>query len=153
MAWVDALALRKDEKVVDSWIGFREIIGATFDVTIEEEKKHRRRVTVKERKEGLLVLTTQRLLFLEGMEPDNKQLGESVKLSLIDIDTEKVWFERAPLKPLDDVPGYDTHIFRLKRVGKRKDFNKFKKLLEEYIKKRNEQLAKEAQKVVKFRIN
>lgn len=153
MAWVDALALRKDEKVVDSWIGFREIIGGTFDVTIEEEKKHRKRVTVKERKEGLLVLTTQRLLFLEGMEPDNKQLGESVKLSLIDIDTEKVWFERAPLKPLDDAPGYDTHIFRLKRVGKRKEFNKFKKLLEEYIKKRNEQLAKETQKVVKFKIS
>lgn len=153
MAWVDALALRKDEKVVDSWIGFREIIGSTFDVTIEEEKKHRKRVTVKERKEGLLVLTTQRLLFLEGMEPDNKQLGEAVKLSLIDIDTQKVWFERAPLKPLDEVPGYDTHIFRLKRIGKRKDFNKFKKLLEEYIKKRNEQLTKERQKVVKFRIN
>lgn len=153
MAWVDALALRKDEKVVDSWVGIREIIGATFDVTFEEAKKDHKRISVKERKEGLLVLTTQRLLFLEGIEPDNKQLGEAVKVSLIDIDTQKVWFEKAPLKPIDEVPGYETYIFRLKRVGKRKEFKKFKKLLEEYIQKRSEQLTKEAQKVIKFKIS
>lgn len=153
MTWVDALALKKDEKVVDSWQGIREIIGGTFDVTLEESKKDRKRITVKERKEGLLVLTTQRLLFLEGQEPDNKQLGEAVKVSLIDVDIQKVWFEKSPLKPIDDVQGYETHIFSLKKVGKRKEFNQFKKLLEEYIQKRNEQLKKETQKVIKFKMN
>jgi hypothetical protein len=150
MAWVDALALRQDEKVVDSWQGIREIIGGTFEVTLEGNKKDRKRITVKERKEGLLVLTTQRLLFLEGQEPNGKRLGESVKVSLIDLD--KVWFEKAPLKPFDDVKGYETHIFSLKKVGRKKDFDKFKKLLEEYVQKRNEQLKKEAQKVIKFKI-
>ncbi len=152
MTWVDALALKKDEKVVDSWQGIREIIGGTFDVTLEESKKDRKRITAKERKEGLLVLTTQRLLFLEGQEPDNKQLGEAVKVSLIDVDIQKVWFEKSPLKPIDDIQGYETHIFSLKKIGKKKEFNNFKKLLEEYIQKRNEQLKKETQKVIKFKM-
>jgi hypothetical protein len=150
MSWIDALALKKDEKVVDSWQGIREIIGATFEVTLEPEK-HRKRITARERKEGLLVLTTQRLLFLEGQEPDNKRLGESVRVSLIDVD--KIWFEKAPLKPIDEVKGFETYIFKLKRVGKKKEFNEFKKKVDEYIKKRNEQLQQEAKKVVRFRIN
>jgi len=151
MTWVDTLALRKDEKVVDSWQGIREVIGGTFEVTLEEDKKERKRVTVKERKEGLLVLTNQRLLFLEGQEPDGKQLGESVRVSLIDVD--KVWFEKAPLKPVDEVAGFETHIFSLKKVGKKKEFNAFKKLLEEYCQKRKEQLEKETRKVIHFKIS
>jgi predicted RNA-binding protein with RPS1 domain len=108
---------------------------------------------VREHKEGLLVLTTQRLLFLEGLEPDGKRLGESVKVSLIDVDIEKLEFEKAPLRPIDEVPGYETNVFRLKRVRKKKEFNKFKALIEEYINKRNQQLKEEIKKVVKFTIN
>jgi predicted RNA-binding protein with RPS1 domain len=153
MTWVDALALRNDEKVVEAWHGIREIIGGTFDVTLHEGQKNRRRLTVREHKEGLLVLTTQRLLFLEGLEPDGKRLGESVKVSLIDVDIEKLGFEKAPLRPIDEVPGYETNVFRLKRVRKKKEFNKFKALIEEYINKRNQQLKEETKKVVKFKIN
>ena len=152
MTWVESLALRKDEKVVDSWQGIREIVGGTFEVTLDEEKekKERKRVTVKERKEGLLVLTNQRLLFLEGQEPDGKQLGESIKVSLLDVD--KVLFEKAPLKPSDEEPGFEKHIFSLKKVGKKKEFNAFKKLLEEYCQKRKEQLEQETKKVVRIRL-
>jgi hypothetical protein len=152
MTWVDTLALRKDEKVVDSWQGIREIVGGTFEVTLEEEKnkKEQKRVTVKERKEGLLVLTNQRLLFLEGQEPDGKQLGESVKVSLLDVD--KVGFEKAPLKPIDEVEGFETHIFSLKKIGKKKEFNAFKKLLDEYCQKRKKQLEQETKKVIRIRV-
>ena len=38
MTWVDTLALRKDEKVVDSWQGIREVVGGTFEGTLEEER-------------------------------------------------------------------------------------------------------------------
>jgi hypothetical protein len=153
MTWVDALALRHDEKVVEAWHGIREIIGGTFDVTLEEGQKNRRRLTVREHKEGLLVLTTQRLLFLEGLEPDGKRLGESVKVSLIDVDIEKLGFEKAPLRPIDDAPGLETNVFRLKRVRKKKEFNRFKELIEDYIKKRNLELKDETKKVVKFKID
>jgi hypothetical protein len=152
LTWVETLALRRDEKVVDSWQGIREVVGGTFEVTLEDEKdkKERKRVTVKERKEGLLVLTNQRLLFLEGLEPDGKKLGESVRVSLLDVD--KVGFEKSPLKPVDEVAGFETYIFSLKKVGKKKEFNAFKKLLEEYCKKRKEQLEKETQKVVRIKL-
>jgi hypothetical protein len=150
MSWVDALALRKDEKVVDSWQGIREIIGQTFDVSLERDKKEHKKVVTRERKEGLLVLTNQRLLFLEGQEPDGKQLGEAVKISLIDLD--KLWFEKAPLKPIDQPAGLDTYVFSLKKVGKKKEFNQFKKLVDEYCKKRKETLEKETRKVFRFKI-
>jgi hypothetical protein len=148
MTWIDALELRKDETVVDSWQGIREVIGTTFEVTLKGDKKNQ--VNTTERKEGLLVLTNQRLLFLEGQEPDGKQLGQSVKLALIDVD--KVWFEKAPIKSLDEPEGFETHVFSLKKVGKKKEFNAFKKQLDEYCKKRREQLNRETKKVVRFKL-
>ena len=150
MSCLDALALRKDETVVDSWQGIREILGETFEIALEDEKKECKRVRTKERKEGLLVLTNQRLLFLEGQEPDGKKLGESVKVSLIDLD--KIWFEKAPVRPIDQENGLETHIFTLKKVGKKKEFEAFKKLLDEYCQKRKQQLQKDAQKVVRFKL-
>jgi hypothetical protein len=150
MACIDALELRKDETVVASWQGIREVLGETFEVALEDEKKECKRVRTKERKEGLLVLTNQRLLFLEGQEPDGKKLGESVKVALIDLD--KVWFEKAPIRPIDEINGLETHIFTLKKVGKKKEFNAFKKLLDEYCKKRKEQLEREARKVIRIKL-
>jgi hypothetical protein len=149
LTWVDSIALKKDEKIVDSWQGIREIIG-TFEVKSDEDKKNeRKKVITKERKEGLLVLTTQRLLFFEGHELVGKQ-RESVKVSLLDVD--KILFEKAPLKPIDEEKGFETHVFSLKKVGKKKEFNKFRKLLDEYCKKRKEQLDQETRKVVKFKL-
>jgi hypothetical protein len=150
MSCLDALELRKDEIVIDSWQGIREILGETFEISLEDEKQECKRVRTKERKEGLLVLTNQRLLFLEGLEPDGKKLGESVKVALIDLDN--VLFEKAPIKPVDEVTGLETHIFTLKKVGKKKEFKKFKKLLDEYALKRKEQLQKESQKVVRIKL-
>jgi len=48
MTWVDTLALRKGEKIVDSWQGIREVVGGTFEGTLEEEKnkKEQKRATV-----------------------------------------------------------------------------------------------------------
>ena len=151
MSWVDALALRIDEAIVESWPGIREIIEETFDVSPELKKKGTKKVTTNVRKEGLLVLTNQRLFFLEGQEPAGKKLCQAVKVSLIDV--EQVSFEKAPLKPVDEVAGFETHVFRLKKVGKKKEFNAFKKLLDEYCKKRKEQLEKDARKVVRFKIS
>ncbi len=149
MSWVDALGLRDGEVIVDSWQGIREIIGETFEVPVGKEKE-RQKITTKERKEGLLVLTNQRLLFLEGQEEDPAHLGEGIHVSLMDVD--KVWFEKAPLKSVEKVEGYETHIFKLKHVGKKKDFDNFKKLLDEHIKKRKEELSLRAKKAVRFKI-
>lgn len=50
MTWIDTLALRKDEKVVDSWQGIREVVGGTFEVTLEEEKNK------KEQKRAIILI-------------------------------------------------------------------------------------------------
>jgi hypothetical protein len=50
--------------------GIREIIDATFGVALEGDKKQQKRATAKDLKDGLFVLTTQRLLFLAGQELD-----------------------------------------------------------------------------------
>jgi hypothetical protein len=148
---VDAPILRIDERVIDSWRGIHEVIGDTFEVSLDQKEKAPTKVTVKEKKEGILVLTNQRLLFLEGQEPDGKRLGESVRVSLIDVD--KVWFEKAPIKYVEEVKGLETHIFSLKKVGTKKEFKAFKKLLEEHCQKRKEQLEKETKKVVRFKVS
>lgn len=136
--------------MVDSWQGIREIVGKTFDFSMERDKKEHKKVVTRERKEGLLVLTDQRLLFLEGLEPDGRQFGESVKVSLIDVD--KLCFEKSPLKPIDEKEGFETYVFTLKKVGKKKQFKAFKKLVDEHIQKRKEELAKETRKTVRFQL-
>jgi hypothetical protein len=145
MSWVDYLVLRKDEKIVDSWQGIREIIGEPVEVAMEEKQKRNQKAYIKERRDGLLVLTNQRLLFLEQPEPNEKDLEESVMMSLIDVD--KLWFEKAPLDKPETIDGFETHVFTLKQVGKKKEFNRFKKLVEDYCKKRKEELDKMTKKV------
>jgi hypothetical protein len=76
--------------------GYWEIIE-TFDVPPELHTKENKKLKVKDRKDGILVLTNQRLLFLEGrdsQEFSEKKLYESIRVSLIDVD--KVLFEKAP---------------------------------------------------------
>jgi hypothetical protein len=151
MSWVDALELHQDEKVVDSWQGIHEILGETFDVSLDKEKeKEKKKVTTQERKEGLLILTNQRLLFLEGQEPDAKKLSESVKVSLIDVN--QLLFQKAPLKSIEEVKGYETHVFTLKKVGKKKEFKAFRKLVEEFVQRRKKELDEETRKVTSFRV-
>jgi hypothetical protein len=153
MSWVDGLALRKDETVVDSWHGIREIIE-TFDIPPELHTENKKKLKVKDRKEGILVLTNQRLLFLEGrdiQEPPEKKLSESIRVSLIDVD--QVLFEKAPIESVKKVEGVETYIFSLKRVGKKKEFRAFKKLVDEHCQKRREQLEAKTKKTTEKAIN
>ncbi len=153
MSWTDALALRKDEKIVGWWQGLREIIGRTYEVTPQEGEKQKKpqKANVLDSREGLLVLTNQRLLFLESQDPEGKELDESVSMSLIDVD--KVLFERAPLDEVERVHGFETHVFSLLDVGRKKEFKEFKKLLDEYCAKRKEQLKADTKRVIRFKID
>ena len=66
-------------------------------------------------------------------------------MSLIDVD--KLWFEKAPLDKPEKIDGFETHVFTLKQVGKKKEFNHFKKLVEDYCKKRQEELSKKTKEI------
>jgi hypothetical protein len=151
LAWLNALKLRIDEVVVDSWPGIREVIGETPEPTLDQNKSNRKKLTIKEKKEGMLVLTNQRLLFLESFGLDGKKIGESVKVSLIDVSD--LWFEKAPIKEVnEDSKDFQTFYFRLKDVGKKKQFKAFKKLVEEYCTKRIKEYEEETSKVARLRV-
>jgi hypothetical protein len=150
LAWLNALTLRIEEVVIDSWEGVREVIGETPELTLDKNKKDNKKVTIKEKKEGILVLTNQRLLFLEYLGFDGKKIGESVKVSLIDVGD--LWFEKAPVKQVCDSKDFETFYFRLKDVSRKKQFKAFKKLVEEYCAKRIKEYEKETSKVARLKI-
>ena len=151
MAWLNALTLGVDEEVVDSWEGIREVIGELPEINLNQSKKGNKKVAIKEKKEGLLVLTNKRLLFLESVGLDGDKIGESVRVSLIDVtDLE---FEKAPIKKVDKVEGFETYFFRLKKVGKKKQFKTFKKQVEEFCAKRKEQYEKETSKIARLKVS
>ena len=52
---------------MDSWEGIREVIGETPEINLNQKRNQNKKVTIKEKKEGLLVLTNRRLLFLESV--------------------------------------------------------------------------------------
>ena len=52
----------------------------------------------------------------------------------------------------DEVEGFETHIFSLKKVGKKKEFKAFKKLLDEYCQKRKATLEQETKKVIRIKL-
>jgi hypothetical protein len=134
MSWLTLFKLHKDEEIIDSWQGTREVIGPEYTLPCSQNGKEK--VTANVQKDGLLVLTNQRLIFLEGKEPDYKKIGESIKVTLLDVND--VSFERSPVKHVEEAAGFETHVFSLKKVGKKKEFNKFKKLLDKYINKNKE---------------
>jgi hypothetical protein len=151
LGWMDACALRANEKVVDSWEGTREVVRESFDNKANEEGKNHDKVMVRERRDGLLVLTNQRLLFLEAQEPYGKPISESVKISLIDVD--KILFEKGPNKSTQNEQSLIKHFFLLKKVRSKRDFKSFQKLLEEYCQRRHEQIAKESRKTFHIKIS
>lgn len=136
---------------MDSWEGIREVIGETPEINLNQKRNQNKKVTIKEKKEGLLVLTNRRLLFLESVGLDGGKIGESVKVSLIDVSD--LGFEKAPIKKVDEVEGFETYFFRLKKVGKKKQFRAFKKLVEEFCAKRKEQYERETRKVARLKVS
>ncbi len=132
MSWINTLKLREAEVIVDSWKGTRHIKGPFYIENSSQDKKGQKD-TADVEKDGLLVLTNQRLIFLEGQEPDYKKIGESVQVSLVDLN--EVSFERSPVRHVEEPAGIETHVFSLKKVGKKKEFNKFKRLFDQYIDK------------------
>lgn len=155
VSWVDALDLRRDERIIDFWEGVREILASSFEPLAGHEKKSDRefkRAWVKDRREGLLVLTSQRLVFLEPVyDGDGKrELEQPVEVSLLDVG--RLWFEREPMDVPEKVHGYDTFVFSLKGVGGKREFLRFKGLVEEFCVRRREQLRSDTGHVVRFRV-
>ena len=134
-AWESSIILGKGEKIVSSWKGNREI---------SEEKMISGR-TAKTTKvvNGALVLTNQRLIFLEGHGVFNPSYHQALSISLGKVEAISMGGLMIPfISIVDDAK---THIFHLQGVGK-KQFEPFRKLIIEHCQKRREEIEVEKKK-------
>jgi hypothetical protein len=125
-SWGSSVALEKDEKIVDSWRGTREIMDETSEGSSEGKKVWK----VKEKRKGFLVLTNQRLLFLDEQQVVENNYDQVVAVPLVDVSG--MWMERVPVRSIPEKEGFETHAFRLVKVGNKGEFEEFKRLIEEY---------------------
>ena len=143
---VDSVLLAKDEKVVNSWQGTREIVEQT--VAEDSGKKNFR---VKERKNGTLVLTNQRLLFVEKEKSKENSQCKEVNVPLIDVSN--LFMEQPPLEWVDSAPKIVSHVFRLKKVRDKKKFEEFKKQVDEHCQRRRVQVAEQTKEKVHMKLS
>jgi hypothetical protein len=139
MAWIDSILLEKDESIIEKWEGERELIEKTH------EKSKKQKWKIKDHKDGFLVLTSKRLLFVEAQENSDMPFDEPVEIQLANFSDS--WMQKQPFENIEEKPVLETHVFRLKKVGKKKDFDNFKNLINKYCNQRKTELAKGKNKV------
>jgi hypothetical protein len=110
-----SVTFRIDEKVVNFWEGKRAIVKEPEK--IEVGKKYRLKST--DWKEGYLILTTQRLLFVDNESAVN-QVSEVSLLNLAEL-----FRRKTPTEIESPSDGY-TFVYRLRDIRRKKEFNKFK---------------------------
>ena len=118
MSWGNYILLQKDEKVVSSWKGIWITTRNPIPEKRDEAVKRKETEKASERKKGYLVLTNQRLMFI-----DEEQTMVTIPLEKF-IET---WMEKTPVK-IDSPANAETYAFRLSNV-KKKNFSKFKELI------------------------
>jgi hypothetical protein len=119
------LVLEKDEKIVDSWQGTREIMEETSGSS--EAKKIWK---IKDNRKGVLVLTNQRLLFLDEQESVENVYDQVAAVPLIDVNG--MWLERVSDSYVPGNEGLEAHAFQLVKVENKGEFEEFKRLIGEY---------------------
>lgn len=136
MSWTQAIILEKDEKVISSWKGNREVIyhkGAFSEESV--------------RKNGFLVLTSQRLLFLEEHGFVGKSYHQVLAMSLMSIGGVSMGGTFSRFVSIAENAGdnVQTHIFHLVGVGK-EEFEPVRSLIIETRNKRREEIEQEKRK-------
>jgi hypothetical protein len=89
-------------------------------------------------------LTTKRLLFLEEQNKGEKTYQQTVEAPLTEI--EDIWMEKETTNLIPEKGGGKTHVFHLAKIGERKNFEKFKQLIEEYYRTRKKDSQHEGEK-------
>lgn len=140
MPWESSIILEKNEKIVTSWRDNRE----TAVQKIERQQYGRGIVyTAKERKNGFLVLTNQRLLFLEKHGVFGKSYHQTLTIPLPKVGgISMVEMLNPSISIADD---FKTHLFHINEVGKN-EFEPFKQLITNQCRKRRDEIETEKKK-------
>lgn len=138
--WQSSIIFEKGENVITSWHGDYEI----RERVVEKGALGTRKMTeVKKKVSGVLVLTNQRLIFLQEHGIFGKSYHQVLTIPLERLGAISLGGALMPFISISD--GVETHIFHIKGVGK-KEFESFKQLITEQCRKRREEIEAERKK-------
>lgn len=140
MSWESSILLEKVERIVNSWRGNREM---TEKVVVRGSYGRKRVEDAKERKNGYLVLTNQRLLFLEEHGVFGKSYHQVLAVPLLNIQGISMGGLLVPFISVADDMG--SHMFHVVGVGKN-NFEPFRQLVMDNCRKRREEIEAEKRK-------
>jgi ribosomal protein S27AE len=135
LSWEVAILFQKDEKVVNSWYGDHEV---PTQMVVQGTTRN-----TKIRNKGVLVLTNQRLLFLEEHGIFGKSYHEAVAISLPKIQGISMGGTLMPFVSIADE--IQPHVFHIDGIGKN-EFDHFRSLIIEQSQKRIEEIEAEKKK-------
>jgi ribosomal protein S27AE len=135
LSWEIAILFQKNEKTITSWYGNREIVT---QVVVQGTSRTR-----KVPKKGVLVLTNQRLLFLEEHGIFGKSYHQIIAIPLARIQGISMGGTFRPFVSVADEA--QLHVFHIDGVGK-DEFDPFRSLIIEQSQKRIEEIEAEKKK-------
>ena len=140
MSWETSILLEKGEKIVTSWRGNREM---TEKVVVRGSYGRKRIEDAKERKNGFLVLTNQRLLFLEEHGVFGKSYHQVLSIPLMKFNGVSMGGMLIPFVSIAD--DLETHMFHISGIGKN-EFAPFRQQITDECRKRKEEIEAEKKK-------
>ena len=137
MSWESSILLEKGEEIVTSWRGNREM---TEKIVVRGSYGRKRMEDAKERKNGFLVLTNQRLLFLEEHGVFGKSYHQVLAIPLMKVGGISMGGSLSPFVAIAD--DMETHKFHIYEVGKG-EFEPFRQFIADECRKRREEIEAE----------
>lgn len=140
LSWESSIILEKDEKIVNSWWGNREVT----EKVVEKRSFGRKKISeAKERKNGCLVLTNQRLMFLEEHGIFGKSYHQVLAVPLMKVGGISMGGRISPFVSIAD--DMETHTFHIVGLGAN-GFEYFRQVITEQCLKRKAEIEAEKKK-------
>jgi hypothetical protein len=139
LSWQNALLLENKEKILFSWYGDHE----TAETVIVKNGYHKTTQQVKTRKNGFLVLTNQKLVFLEEHGVFGKSYHPIMSIQLAKLGGISMGGTLMPFVSIADESA--TNIFHLQGIGKN-EFEPFRAYIADACSKRKNDLENEKKK-------
>jgi DNA-directed RNA polymerase subunit RPC12/RpoP len=139
LSWQSAMLLEKNEQTVTSWYGDHE----TSERIVVKSGYGRRTQEVKNRKNGYLVLTSQKLVFLEEHGIFGKSYHPVMSIQLGKLGGVSMGGTLMPFVSIADENS--VNVFHLSGIGKN-EFDPFRALIVEWCTRRKNELENERKK-------
>jgi len=124
MSWQDALMLWKNEKVVESWKGDHEVqMKGAWHEWESDGRTVRTQKIVKQKKSGLLVLTNQRLIWVEERKKFGKYYHPTLTIALENV--RGISRGGFLFKHVSISDALKEHVFHLSGVRSKDEFSRF----------------------------